>query len=512
MGVRVIGLYKFICFLLLVFVLFTTVVPAQVPEQRMERGNDDPPGLSYISLGGRSGWGELELSRGAAFAAGWRGGDDIVLADQAASQPSDTDLFAGFDRSANDVSGRYRVGPVDNVRHITHAARFGGGALAFDGHSSLALHPVNGSIFTPYATAPSFSIDVWLYPTGTREGTEILRWNGAFLGGGMPTLQSIRFHIDEGLFRWDLRNVVARFDGETREMTSVDLSGRRGPVPQRWTHHRLRYDAGRGQLTYLVDGVPVAITYITESGREDNRAYALVFGDDTGDGLVIGRRYHGVIDELRIERAARSDFRSVRYGGGPGEIISAPIPLGSRGGSVYAVRPRTETPGNTDVRVYYRVGDQTTSGDWIELDSSGEIPATPAGSYIQIRGVLLPDASADRTPRLQAVEIAYEPHSPPPVPRGVRGTSVPGGVTVEWEPVMTGTSTEYRVLFGEHPGRYTGAHSVRSPVRITDGTSVTIDGLEPDRSYVFAVESVDQYGQRSVLSREIEVRAGRVRR
>nr|MDA3950329.1 hypothetical protein [Spirochaeta sp.] len=490
----------------------TAIVPAQVPEQRLERGNDDPPGLSYISLGGRAGWGELETSRGAAFARGWRGGDDIVLADQAAAQAHDTDLFAGFDRSANDVSGRYRVGPVDRVRHITHAARFGGGALAFDGQSALALYPLDGSIFTPYATSPSFSIDIWLYPTGTREGTEILRWNGAFLAGATPTLQSIRFHIDQGLFRWDLRNVVARFDGENREMTSVSLSGRRGPVPQRWTHHRLRYDAGRGQLTYLVDGVPAAITYITESGREDNRAYALIFGDDTGDGLVLGRGYHGVIDELRIERAARSDLRIERYDGSPAEIITAPIQLGPGGGSVYAVRPRTETPGNTDVRVYYRVGNRTTGSEWIELDRSGETPAAPAGSYIQIRSVLLPDASADRTPRLQAVEIAYEPHSAPPTPRRVRGTSVPAGVTVEWEPVMTDRSTEYRVLFGEHPGRYTGAHGVRSPVRITDGTTAVIDGLEPDRSYVFAVESVDQYGQRSALSREIEVRAGRVRR
>ena len=77
---------------------------------------------------------------------------------------------------------------------------------------------------------------------------------------------------------------------------------------------------------------------------------------------------------------------------------------------------------------------------------------------------------------------------------------------------MTDGSTEYRVLFGEHPGRYTGARDVRSPVQVTDGTTVTIEGLEPDRSYVFAVESIDQYGQRSALSREREVRAGRVRR
>ena len=512
MGVRVSGLYKFIGILLLVFRLGIPVVPAQVPEERLQQGRNDPPGLNYITLGGRAGWGDLETFRGAAFAPGWRGGDDIVLADQAATQAPDIDLFAGFDRSANDVTGRYRVGPVDNVRHITHAARFGGGALAFDGHSSLTLHPLDGSVFTPYAGSPSFSIDVWLFPTGVQEGTEILRWNGAFLGGDTPTLQSIRFHIDQGVLRWDLQNVVARFRAEKREMTSVSLAGRRGPVPQRWTHHRLRYEAGHGQLTYLVDGVPEAITYITESGREDNRADALMFGDETGDGLVLGRRYHGLIDEFRIEREALSGLRTDRYDGSPAEIITVPIQLGAHGGSVYAVRPRVETPGNTAVRVYYRVGDRTDTTSWTELDRSGEIPGTPVGSYIQIRGVLLPDASADRTPRFQAVEIAYEPNSPPPAPRGVRGTSVSEGVTVSWEPVMTDGSTEYRVLFGEHPGRYTGARDVRSPVQVTDGTTVTIEGLEPDRSYVFAVESIDLYGQRSALSREIEVRAGRVRR
>lgn len=509
MTARVIGLRLSIGLI----VLLGTVSIA-VGAQPVQRSFEDPPGLEYTTVGGADGWGTLDIAHGITYRDGWRGGREIVLADRAEVSSEAVDIYAAFDNSVGDITGRYALGAVAGADHITAHTRYGDGAIAFDGESTLALTPLPGSIFTPYAQTGSFSIDVWLYPTGVGEGVEILRWNGAFLSAGTPVLQELRFYIESGRLQWRLSNLVSRVHHGSREMRTVVLSGRRGPVPRRWTHHRLRYDAVRGQIAYLVDGVPEAIEYLSPSGREDGAADRIVFGDDTGEGLVIGRRFRGVIDELSISRASDSSVRTTRYDGDVAEVVTGAIPLGRHGGVVHAVRPRTVTPGNTEIRFYYRVGDRLDHTlPWRRLDDEdGIIDGSAAGAFAQVRAILLPDASGNRSPRLQEIEVAYRPHAAPPRPRGVRGVGIPGGVRIEWDPLRTQDVVEYRVLFGTRPGRYTGDRGVASPIVVSDSTSVTIEGLQTDRSYVFVVESIDRYGQRSALSREVEVRAGGMER
>ncbi|MFP4209762.1 MAG: fibronectin type III domain-containing protein [Alkalispirochaeta sp.] len=508
MGIRVIVIRQIAFGVLLVTAALFPAF-AQIPER-----ND--PELSTVSLGGIAGWGPMEEMKDTIFRPGWRGGEEIVLSDRGAPDVEDqgprrNDLVAPFDHSIGDYDGRYTLASTAGVRHLSHVTRYGTGAVAFDGSGALEFRPESGSLFTPYAQGRSFVIDLWAFPTGTTDGVDLLRWSGAFLTADTPVLQELRFHVTNGRFRWELRNLVARIgETETLTMETAVLSGRRSPIPERWTHHRLRYDAEVGQLSYIVDGVPEAIEYLNPPGRSGaTGGAAIIFGDDTGEGLVLGRRFRGVIDEFAITLDEDAPLRTARYDHLKGEVVTAPVALGEDGGVVEEIRYRAETPGNTEVRLSFRSGDRYGYSPWRELPGpDASVTATP-GRFVQFRAELLPDASGDRTPRLQEITLAYRPFDPPAIPKGVRGTSIPGGVRLTWDEVRSDDVTEYRVLFGERPGRYTGAQGVQSPVIVTGERAVEIEGLEDDRSYVFAVESVDRHGRQSALSREIEVRAGR---
>ncbi len=471
------------------------------------RISQDPPGLERIVLGGRNGWEQVRQFDNVGLESGWRGGKDLVITGY--SDPVETaDLRAEFDRSLGDFDGPYRLDQSGTVRHSTQITRFGDGAAAFDGSSFLSFKPSTSSLFAPNTQPGSFVVDIWVYPIRITEGAEIFHWNGALVFGGHPVLQEMRLVLDGGRFHWVMNNTVVRVDNDGRQqLKNVTLSARRGPVPGRWTHHRLRYDGERSQLAYLVNGTPEAITYLTDSGREDGERFAVLLGVDTGEGVMIGKHFQGVVDSLHIERGADVPVRVRRYTGRPGEFVTAPIPLGSRGGDIYAIRSRTETPGNTEVRLFYRVGNRFGDGLWRPVTNDGVFESS-GGEYLQLRGVLLNDASHNHSPRLQELEILYRPFKQPPVPGGIRGRSVPGGVEISWDGVFSKDVSGYRVLFGEQRGRYLGTPEVNSPISVGSGTTVVIDNLAPDRSYVFVVESVNRYGQSSALSREIEVRAG----
>ena len=470
-----------------------------------------------IQLGGRAGWDTIALLENTVFTDGWQGGEDIVLEDWRERVDATSDLLVTFDGHLGDEAGNYDLDP-GGARVVDVLRRFGAGAAAFNGREMVSYVPRGSALLTPYSQPGSFSIQLWLYPIRVNEGASIVRWRGALLNAGSPVLQELRFEVDDGRLHWTLSNLIseAQPDGN-RSISSVRLSARRGLIPERWSHHGLRFDAATGQLSYRVDGVPEAIVYLSESGEEDGSAHAIVFGSDTGDGLVVGEGYHGVMDELHIAADATIGPRPTRYSGESGSAVTAPLFLGSRGTRVERVRVHAHKPGLTEVRTWYRLAGGVVSDDlraaldapWRELPLDGELAPDERGAWIQLRFDLLSDAERRESPRVRQAHIVYRPELPPPTPRAVTGIGIPGGVEIAWDPVVTEDLAGYRVYFGERPRRYIGTANRVSPLDVGLDTTVRIEGLRPDGAYVFAVESYDLHGRQSRLSTEIQVRAGR---
>lgn len=469
-----------------------------------------------VRLGGRAGWDALTEFENSYLVDGWQGGHDLVLRDWGATVDATTDLLVPFDTGAADVTGRYRVSS-DETRRSTVTRRFGAAAAGFDGTATVTYRPGGDALLAPDTQPGAFTIDMYLYPLRITEGATILRWRGALINAGLPILQDLRFEIRDNRLVWDLENLIVRAAADgTRRFSGTRLAARRGLVPERWSHHQLRYDARIGQLSYRVDGRAEAIVYLTDTGTERGDPAGVYFGADTGEGLVIGRDYHGFLDELRITRDADRSPRPVSYSPEVGRAVTDPIHLGPTGARVDAVLVQTDQPGRTEVRTWYRTADiivarsasEALPAEWRRVPADGILPPEAWGRYIQLRFDLLPDAAGQRSPRVQSAEIRYRPELPPPVPKGFSGTGVAGGVELHWDPVRIDDVAGYRVYVGERPGRYLGTPGVRSPIDVGSATSTTIEGLQPDRAYVFTIESYDRYGETSGLAREIQIRAG----
>ena len=472
--------------------------------------------LSTVEFGGRAGWDILESVRNIALRPGWQGGHDLTIADQGYHGDAALDLYADFDNDFSDTVGRYSV-RVDGAR-LQREARVGNAAVRFDGTGELAFLYADDALLAPHSQTGSFSIDLWVYPFDVRDDSDIIYWRGALTNTAPPVLQQLRFTVRDRRFMWELINMVAEphvDGGET--VRSVHLPGRRPLVPDRWTFHQLSYDATTGLLAYSVDGAPEAISYLSPSGTEDGVVHPIVFGPDTGEGLVLGRRFRGLVDEFRIARTPRAARPAGRVSGAPATAITGPIDFGVPSSAVEAIRVRAETPGRTDVRISYRTADRVVSFDaaaaldrpWVDLPPSGLPHATARGRYVQLRFTLLADAARRVKPRVQAVSIEVRAPARPPAVFVPRAQPVAAGVQLSWDPIRLDAVSGYRVYFGPMPGRYTGTATVTSPIDVGDQTSVLIEGLEPDRAYVFAIETVDRWGQVSPLSREVEARAGR---
>lgn len=476
----------------------------------------DTPG-EMILLGGRAGWDRAASLSNLRFVPGWEGGNEIVLAEGALPMLHEVDLQAGFHNTLEDQAGNYHVSEK-GVRLVQTPRRRGSAAAGFDGTGELVFYPGPEALFAPRQQPGSFSIDFWLYPNRITQGATLFRWQGALLEGRDPVLQTIRLEISDRRLHWIFSHVAIRAGQNGLEpLEEVRLSARRGLVPRIWQHHQLRYDAKTGQLAYLVDEIPEDITYLSESGREEPGSFSLYFGHDTGDGIILGRGFEGALDEFRISRSSTTGPHLSRYTGSPGRLITEPMNLGGSGARLLAVESRVQTPGNTEIRGYYRLADLVVSrntsesldAEWNPLPASGMIKGDERGRYLQLRYDFLADAAREESPRLQEVRIRFDRVAPPAPPRVIRGTPVPGGVRLEWSPVQHQDLAGYRIYFGERPRSYTGAAGLVSPVQAGTDHAITLLGLEPDVPYVFALESYDRYGQAGPLSRELEVRAGR---
>ena len=473
--------------------------------------------VETLQIGGRSGWQDLAFRQNVRLVPGWQGGHDLTLADWSAQAQEETDLLARFDTGVVDEIGNYAVANLRAHQTDRHR-RFGSGALALNGDAAVAFFPGPRSLMAAGSQPGSMTIDLWIYPLRVGDGTEVVRWQGAHLEDGRPILQELRLEIFDGRFRWSLDNLIAEAQPDgSRVFASQELSARRGVVPQRWTHHQLRYNAEIGQLSYRVDGIPEAIAYLAPDNREGAALRDLFFGADTGDGLVVGDGFYGFIDEFRISGTTDSEPRLVAYSGDSGRAITGPIELAGPGTRVEDILVRTAEPGRTDTRVWYRVADMVVDsrpetalpGEWRQVPANGVLDATVRGAFLQVRFDLLADATGQNAPRVQELVVHYRPELPPPPPRLIDGTSVPAGVRLSWDPIRQDDIAGYRVYIGERTGRYLGTRGVSSPRDIGPDTTVTIDGLEPDRAYVFALETYDRHGRTSRLSQEIQVRAGR---
>jgi hypothetical protein len=360
-----------------------------------------------------------------------------------------------------------------------------------------------------------FSLEFWIYPLFLTDGEEIITWNATFLLNGERVPQSFTCRIKNRRLVWEFRNFfIDKFMNRIVE-TAYELTSITALLPKEWHHHILRFNSATGLLEYLIDGIPEAITYITETGNEGSTVYTPV--PNPGEPLLICKNYTGLMDELQFTRSFYDDYSLYRYNMNKGTAVSRIFDLKHTGSHVKEIQAEYSTPGNTDISFYYRVSNELVSysyldSDWIPFTPNNDSFDFSEGRYLQLMIELLPDGNRESTPSLSEITVVYEPDLPPSPPLEVAAIPGNGEVTLKWQHVRGLDIKGYQIFIGEEPNNYVNNKEINSPVDVGYVNSYTLKGLTNGKLYYFSIVTYDESDppNKSIFSKEISARPQRI--
>jgi hypothetical protein len=436
---------------------------------------------------------------------------------------------------------RYR----DTARHYTVNASTGVYSAplrwAYSG-SGAAVFDRNGEAFVTVKSASpnallsdskrigSFTLEFFVFPRVVESTAEIFLWNAAVRAGEN---QFVRASI--------VRNRISLiFDGffrsaDNTRSIALRLSSKQTLIPEKYSHHLIRFDQDTGLIEYLMDGMLEDVRYTTENGREGGGAHE-IYEPYTGISgvLTIGKGFNGIIDEFTLYSGFIETADTARYSAKPGWIESETIDLGTPGAAVLRLLARGGyTAGiNLDSRYTGSFGAQNGSGPSNTVaetfpDSSAiqffiRAQETPfgwdnnewkavrpgealdvRGRYVQLSSAFYPSADRSGAPYLSSLSLVYKTIEPPSPPAQVSAAAGDGFVELRWRKNAQPEVDGYLVYIGTKSGEYWEW----APIDAGNTASQRIEGLENGVLYYFAVSAYTGIGQvTGVLSKEIRVR------
>ena len=463
-----------------------------------------------IVLGRGDAWQDIKSVENLVLAAGRWGNLDILLADNAYRAGPEADLLLHFDgKPFADAAGSYRIREDQSLLSARIAVR-GAGSAGFEStRGGLLLDPGPSSLFGPDSWPDDFSIEFWLYPLLLEDGEQILWCRGSRWQNNRALEQVVCAQVQDRKIHWRFENFFLPASGEPFLLI---LEGLRSLIPKRWSHHLLRYQRSSGLVEYLVDGVPEAVIYATDTGEEEGGLLAPHLEAAGPSSLNIGKGYTGFIDEVRVSRHFEQHPKLPRYGNHTGRAVTRVFDLGYSGTEVKRIGSVFNQPQDAEVYFFYRLADNLDAGrepasEWIQFSPGS--PLTEArGRFVQVMLELFPNGRRDQSPEVSELRIVYEQDLPPAPPAALRAEPGDGKVVLSWRPVNEQDVRGYRVYFGEAPGNYLGRGSAQgdSPLDVGNVTLFEISGLENGKLYTFTVAAYDSAPHLSRFSREVSAR------
>jgi len=470
-----------------------------------------------LTLGGGERWQSIETADGISYRTGYEGKLDMTLADAEYQPTPETDLLLHFDGLSGsqpiDASANYVV-RSSSIGFSRRIAMLGGASGLFEGERrALVLAPSSPqALFRSGNQWHDFTIEFWVYAADLSEGQTLLLWSNGRLAGGQLLPQVLRASIVSGHLVWTFRNFFVPPSGGAFDLR---LSGRTFLVPREWYHCLIRFDSNTGLLESTVDGIPDAIAYANGSGSEDGSVYFPFTGTTQEPRLVVGDRFNGLLDELRISRGFVHPATDRRYSLNPGVALTKIFDLGYPDTVVPSITVHETKPGDTDVYFFYKAANMKTSdselsGEWTQFAPGVALASPPKGRYIQLKIELLPDGTGKVSPVLSWITLTYRPHLPPPAPALLTAQPGDGQIVLSWRAVVDPDLAGYRIYYGDRPYQYfgTGSTSGQSPVDAGNTTTFTLKGLTNGKLYYIVVAAYNnsQPSEQGAFSNEVAAR------
>jgi len=466
-----------------------------------------------IVAGRDDSWKSLYKLNGISIVKGKFGLYDVVLKDAEYLSDDDTDLLLHFNsKNSGDEAGHYIFNAGRGVIS-GNTSVLGNGSLGLPNlQKGEKVLPKKGALFSPGTIWSDFSIEFWLYPATMNDGESILFWNGSGFSKDKPFLQRLECNFKKRRLDWVFTNI---FTDLKNNETRIELKGITGLIPKQWSHHLLRYNSTNGLIEYLVNGRLEAVLYATSTGYENGTVLTPHVGSASQGTLFIGRKFTGLIDELRIEKEFVTTPNLTRYYKKTGTGISKIFDFMYTGTQLKKIDVLYEKPSDSGVYFYYRIADTLRDGfnlnkPWVQFVPGEKLKGIVKGRYVQIMMELYPDGKQMISPSVSEIHIIYEPDLPPAPPTNLHAVVGDGKVTLFWEAVNEKDVAGDLLYYGTGPGNYlgTGAAEGNSPIDAGRVTKFTISGLKNRMLYSFVVVSYDSSKppHTSVFSKELTIR------
>jgi hypothetical protein len=442
------------------------------------------------------------------------GYQDLVLEDAQYSPDKTTDCILHFDAGTiTDAAGNYSI-QAKNPLISQKDYMFGNGSAAFQSdQNQIVLYPQKKScLFSRGSMWDDFSIEFWLCPVHLSENEGIFLWEGSMKQAEMLLPQFVRCTIRKHRLSWEFGNFFISPEGAK----TIALDGIKELIPHAWHHHLVRFDSTSGLFEYLVDGIPEAVTYVTDTGKESGRVFRPFAGDVLPASVTIGGKYTGYLDELRITRSFEDKPVLKKYSNIRGRAQSKVFDLKGSGSLSKRIEVTDTRPGNSFVSYFIRSSDSPFSNDysfdlpWTEFDPKKNFDPRIAGRFVQLAIEMYPDGTKTESPRVSRMVLIAEEKLPPPAPIGLVATAGNGKITLSWKRVNFEDVKGYRIYYGEEPGNYEGkgANQGSSPVDAGNTTQFELNGLANGTLYFFAIVAYDseEFPNVSNFSNEVNTR------
>jgi hypothetical protein len=499
-----------------------------------------------VTLGAEDGWQRIVRMDGVGVQTGLRPGtvlmpvsDRETLAEtevsgaRAGTVSNALDLALHFDemdpRRYRDAARHYTVNVSAGVYSAPlRWAYSGSGAAVFDKNGSAYITVKSASadaLLSDNNRIGSFTIEFFLFPRVVEGSAEIFLWNAGVTTGEN---QFIRASI--------VRNRISLiFDGFFRSVDNargiaLRLSSKKTVVPEKYSHHLIRYDRNTGLIEYLMDGTLEDVRYATESGRENDGSNEM-YEPHTGKSgeLTIGKGFNGIIDEFNIYSDFIETIDTARYSAKPGWIQSETIDLGTVGASVSRIlatggyttgaklngryagsfgaqnTSAAETfPDSSAIQFFIRA--QETPFGWEHNEWAAVRPGAALdvkGRYVQLAAAFYPSADRSGVPYLSSLSLVSKAIEPPAPPTQINATAGDGFVELSWKKNNQPETGGYLIYMGTKSGEYWE----QSPLDAGNAASLRIDGLKNGVLYYFSISTYTDIGQvAGVFSKEIRAR------
>ncbi len=461
---------------------------------------------SVIQLGGDQGWDLLQNYHNITQQIGLHGYMDLYLSDNTSKNDMFTDLLLS-EKGLIDTENYTLEGNKPNI--IKNGIR-GDWAFRFNGTESLQLIPNSKSIFKSFTGKKDFSIEFWINPFVIENRSTIIKWNGGILHDNIFTPQSLSINFQKRRLGIYFKNVFQYPDGTLA--SDINITGLTNLIPNKWSHHLIRYSESQGTIEYFLNNRLEAITYVTPTGKEKGPFGTPSFSDITNQPLIVGQNYTGLIDELRISQKYR-DTNYSKYPKAGGSVTTKPIDLGYSNSLLLDIKISQNITEDSDLSYYYRITDHledltTNNLQWLSLKPN-ELDGDLRGRYIQMKIMFHTNATLDKSPQLSTIQISYQEDLPPAPPLGLVAKPGNSSVKLNWKEVTESDIAGYYIYYGDSKGEYWGteANEGDSPIDVGNITNFELSGLQNDKLYFFTVVAYDKANPPHESQFSIEVQA-----